>query len=92
MRTIECARNGNETTLLVDDKYTLGKGWQTGTEPSGAPYYVCPYHVASFTLRPMPSATIQTSEPEPADEPENSPVEPDPASGAGAAGDGAPRS
>jgi len=47
-----------QITYLIDEKYTLDQGWETGTDINLAPYYVCPGHVSRYTLTPVPSADL----------------------------------
>lgn len=69
MRKIECdLQVCGQATYLIDEKYTLDKGWAAGTDISTAPYYVCPNHVSRYTLTPMPSAVLAAPEPPPAAE------------------------
>ena len=64
MQIINCDLQGcGQTTYLIDQAYTLDKGWAQGTDISQAPFYVCPSHVSRYTLTVLPSAVISPAEP-----------------------------
>ena len=59
MRLINCDReNCGQTTSLIDETFTLDKGWAAGTDTNTAPFYVCPGHVSRYTLHPLANAVI----------------------------------
>ena len=71
MRQIDCDRpDCGQTTYLIDETFTLDKGWATGTDTSTAPFFVCPNHVARYELTPMMAAVISPAA-TPETEPEN---------------------
>jgi hypothetical protein len=66
MRQIECdLAVCGQVTYLIDETYTLDRGWAQGTDTSTAPFYVCPSHVGRYTLTPMPAASISPAKSEP---------------------------